>query len=95
MAGYYIYYRVAPEHATALEPRVRAMQSALAAETGVAGRVMKKRGEHLLWMEVYEGVTDAGGFEQALARGVMEHRLADGLQPGSPRRTECFLDAEG
>ncbi|HSD61362.1 MAG TPA: DUF4936 family protein [Burkholderiales bacterium] len=92
MPGYYIYYRVAPEHAAGLEPRVRAMQAALAAETGIAGRLMEKRDEPLLWMEVYERVTDAGSFEQSLARWVKEHRLAEGLQPGSQRRTECFLD---
>lgn len=92
MAGYYVYYRVAAERAAGLEPRVRAMQAALATETGIAGRLMVKRGEPLLWMEVYEGVADAGGFEQALARLVEAHRLADALQPGSQRRTECFLE---
>jgi len=92
MPGYYIYYRVAPEHAASLEPRVRAMQAALAAETGIAGRLMEKRGEPLLWMEVYEGVADGGRFEQVLSRLVTEHRLADGLLPGSQRQTECFLD---
>ena len=88
--GYYIYYRVAPEHAAGLEARVRTLQSALAAETTIAGRLMKKRGEPLLWMEVYEGVGDAAGFEQALERLAQEHRVAEALQPGSQRRTECF-----
>lgn len=92
MLGYYIYYRVAPEHAAGLEPRVRAMQTALAAAIGVAGRLMEKRSEPWLWMEVYEGVADASRFEQALARLTEEHRLADGLQPGSQRSMECFLE---
>jgi hypothetical protein len=88
--GYYIYYRVAREHARALEPRVRALQAALAAETGISGRLMKRRGEPLLWREVYEGVEDARGFERVLERLVREHGIGDALQAGSQRRTECF-----
>ena len=88
--GYYIYYRVAPEHTTWLEPRVRALQAALAAETGIIGRLMKKRDEPLLWMEVYEGVRHSEAFERALERLAREHGIAEGLQAGGQRRTECF-----
>jgi uncharacterized protein DUF4936 len=91
--GYYIYYRVTTEAASALESRVRAMQLALQIETGVGGRLAKKRDEPLLWMEVYEGVNVAVMFEQALAGLVATHRLTEGLQSGSPRRMECFLYA--
>jgi uncharacterized protein DUF4936 len=89
--GYYIYYRVIAEAAPALESRVRAMQAALQIETGVGGRLGKKRGEPLLWMEVYEGVSVAVEFEQTLAGLVAAHRLTEGLQSGSPRRMECFI----
>lgn len=92
MPAYYIYYRVAAAHAAALEPRVRAMQAVLAAETGVAGRLMKKRGEPLLWMEVYEDVADAAGFEAALERLAAAHRVSEALQPGAGRHTECFAE---
>jgi len=94
MPGYYIYYRVAPEHAASLEARVRAMQAALAAKTGIAGRLLEKRGEPLLWMEVYEDLADGERFEQALSRLVTEHGLTDGLLPGSQRKTECFIEGE-
>lgn len=91
MPGYYIYYRVEPARAEELEARVRALQTALCAETGVHGRLLRKRGEPLLWMEVYEGVANAEAFERALDRLAREHGVADALQPGSQRRTECFF----
>lgn len=92
MLGYYIYYRVESARAAELESRVRAMQAALAADTGIRGRLMRKRGEPLLWMEVYEGVGSAEAFERALERLAREHGVADALQPGSLRRTECFSE---
>lgn len=91
--GYYVYYRVAPEAAGELERRVRRMQAALAGETGIGGRLMKKRGEPLLWMEIYEGVSAAAPFEGALERLTASHGLAEGLRAGSQRMTECFVDA--
>jgi hypothetical protein len=91
-AAYYIYYRVQPARAEELAARMRALQAALRAETGVQGRLMSKRGEPLLWMEVYEGVADAEGFERTLERLVREHGVAAALQPGSPRHLECFVE---
>jgi hypothetical protein len=67
------------------------MQAQLDARTGVAGRMLAKRDEPLLWMEIYEEVEDGPRFEEALAAAVTEHRLDAGLQPGSARRTECFV----
>jgi uncharacterized protein DUF4936 len=90
---YYIYYRVAPEYAPALESRIKSMQAALFAQTGIAGRLMRKRGEPLLWMEIYEEVADALGFEAELQRLVAAHCLIEGLQPASERKTECFVGA--
>lgn len=90
--GYYIYYRVRGESAAALEPRILAMQNDLTQLTGTSGRLLKKRGEPLLWMEVYEGVEDGPRFERILAELVKSHDLESGLQPDARRRTECFLE---
>lgn len=87
----YIYYRVDAACAAELEPRVRAMQADVQRLTGIAGRLMKKRGEPLLWMEVYEGIDDAPHFESTLARLVESYGLSTGLQPGTARKTETFL----
>jgi hypothetical protein len=91
--AYYIYYRVATEQSAACERKVRAVFDAVRATTGVAGRFLKKRNEPLLWMEVYEGVTDSAAFEHALAAAVAENGFDACLQPGSGRRTECFESA--
>jgi len=88
--NFYIYYRVEPANAAVLEARIREMQAALHLQTGVAGRLLKKRDEPLLWMEVYENVAVAEGFEDALLRVVEEYRIGQFLELGSQRHTECF-----
>jgi Domain of unknown function (DUF4936) len=88
--SYYIYYRVQPGNAAELEPRVREMQRALFAATGIHGRLLKKHGEPLLWMEVYENVWEPESFERTLAQIVGQYRLHQFLPPGGKRRTECF-----
>ena len=88
--SYYIYYRVASEHAESCETRVLELFSTLKQSTGIAGRLLKKRSEPLLWMEVYESVRDDAKFELELEQTVTALKLADCLQEGSARRLECF-----
>ncbi|HUL40846.1 MAG TPA: DUF4936 family protein [Burkholderiales bacterium] len=88
--NFYIYYRVEAAGAAVLETRIREMQATLRDRTGIAGRLIKKRGDALLWMEVYENVA-AESFEAALARVVEEHHIRQFLEPGSQRHTECFI----
>ena len=54
--SYYIYYRVAPDKAEGCAPKIKELFAAVKQATGVAGRLLKKRGEPLLWMEIYENV---------------------------------------
>jgi len=88
---YYVYYRVtqAPQAETA----VRGMQSELLVRSGVRGRLLSKRDEPGLWMEVYEGVNDAPEFEAELDRLIAAMKLECFLAPGSRRHTECFEEA--
>ena len=88
--SYYIYYRVQPKQAAACEPAVRAVLSSVRAATGAAGRLMKKRDEPNLWMEVYEGVADDAKFEWELAETTGHSKLQAFLLPGSGRHIECF-----
>ena len=88
--SYYIYYRVTREKAAACEVRVLELISALKERTGVAGRLLKKRSEPLLWMEVYENVRDDAMFELELKQAATELKAADCLQEGTGRRLECF-----
>ena len=87
--SYYIYYRVAPERAEACELRVLELFSAVKASTTVTGRLLKKRSEPLLWMEVYENVRDDAKFELELNQAATHLKISECLQEGA-RRTECF-----
>ncbi|NWG75858.1 MAG: DUF4936 family protein [Rubrivivax sp.] len=84
---YFVWYRVSddgPETETA----VRSMMARLACRTGVAGRLMKKRGEPGLWMEIYEDVADPAAFEARLAQAVDEYDVD--MFVADARRMECF-----
>ncbi len=87
--SYYIYYRVAAVSAEACELKVLELFSAVKQSTTIAGRLLKKRSEPLLWMEVYENVRDDAKFELELAHLVTQLKLTGGLQEGT-RRLECF-----
>jgi Domain of unknown function (DUF4936) len=88
--SYYIYYRVAqPTQAQAL---VRRVQAELKDKTGIDGRLLKKRDDPATWMEIYEGVVDAGGFEQCLGATLQASDFASALETGGARHMECFED---
>lgn len=88
--SYYIYYRVDPEKTAAGERRINELIEAVRKATGVSGRLMKKRHEPNLWMEIYENVADEAKFEWELAEAVEHHKIQDVLVPGTPRHVECF-----
>lgn len=90
--SFYIYYRVDPARAGACEPRVRELMALVQKITGVKGRLLTKRGEANLWMEVYEGVSDDSRFEWELADAAGKLRIQDYLLPGTTRHVECFRD---
>jgi hypothetical protein len=91
--SFYIYYRVDPGKAGACEPRVRELLKLVQKVTGVKGRLLVKRGEANLWMEVYENVPDESRFEWELAEAAGQLKIQDFLQPGGGRHVECFRDA--
>lgn len=89
MNHYYIYYRVSPKNAAEAETLVRSMQARLACRSGVGGRLLKKRDEPGLWMEIYEDVDEPERFERLLDQAVDEFDLAMFLD--GQRHVECFL----
>jgi hypothetical protein len=91
--SYYIYYRVDPAQAAASESRIRELLEGLRKATGIGGRLMKKRDEPNLWMEVYENVADQAKFEWELAEAVGRLKVQELLLPGTPRHIEIFEDA--
>lgn len=89
MNHYYIYYRVDAKNADEAEILVRSMQARLACRSGIRGKLLKKRGEPGLWMEVYENVGQPERFERLLEQAADEFDLAMFLD--GPRHAECFL----
>ena len=70
-------------------PSRKHVRGAMALVTDITER---KRGEEHLWMEIYPGIRDAAGFEQALAAAFEASGLAACLTPGKGRHLECFHD---
>lgn len=86
---YCVWYRVTDDGPDT-ETVLRSMMARLACRTGISGRLMKKRDEPRLWMEVYQGIVDADAFESRLAQAVDEYDV-DMFVAGE-RRVECFID---
>jgi hypothetical protein len=90
--AFYVYYRVDPVAADAARARVDALFDRLEQRCGVRGRLLTKRGEPHLWMEVYEGVSDAAGFESTLEAEAAGLGLDALLRAGNRRTVEAFED---
>ncbi|OGA23731.1 MAG: hypothetical protein A3I02_14025 [Betaproteobacteria bacterium RIFCSPLOWO2_02_FULL_67_26] len=88
--SYYIYYRIDPARAAECEARVKDLFAAVRKATGIEGRLMRKRGESNLWMEIYLNVTDDAKFEWELADAAGRLNVQEFLLPGTPRHVECF-----
>jgi len=92
MRHYYIYYRIQPKFASAIESAIQRMQLEIKAQLGIAGRLLKKRDDPALWMEVYENVAENAAFEEVLRLVETETNIVSLLDPGSKRHIECFQD---
>jgi hypothetical protein len=88
--SYYIYYRVA--QLGQAQVLARDLQTSLKSRTGIGGRLLAKRNDPTLWMEIYEGVDDADAFEKGLAAAVSATDFATVLVTGGVRHLECFED---
>ena len=89
--NYYIYYRVAPSAAARARKVVDAVQSALRADTGIRGRLLRRDDDPSTWMEVYETVADPLRFEAALDRLLAQHGFDACVAPDARRHTERFI----
>ena len=88
---YYVYYRVLPTHPAAAKAALARILTQLEERTGVTGRLLQRQDEPLLWMEIYEGVRDAHGFERVLSKLLAAADFTALLAPGSARKTERFV----
>jgi len=86
--SYFVWYRVQHDDRDS-ETAIRSMMSRLACRSGVSGRLLKKRDEAGLWMEIYLDVTDDAAFERLLQQAVDEYDVEMFIE--GKRCTECFL----
>jgi hypothetical protein len=91
--NFYVYYRVAAGQEARARERVSRVQRALGQSTSAGARLLTKRNDARLWMEVYEGVIDAAAFESLLEHAASELSREGLLESGWSRRVECFEDA--
>ncbi|MSQ72113.1 MAG: DUF4936 family protein [Betaproteobacteria bacterium] len=85
-----MYYRIPAENTGQLRARALEVFQDVVHETGVAGRLMRRRDDPGTWMEVYEGVADVATFEAALAASVLRRDFTHLLAPGEMRKNEIF-----
>jgi hypothetical protein len=86
--GVYVYYRVASDDAGA-RAAIAALQVAVEAETGIAGRLLSRCDDPATWMEVYEPVADTAAFARRLEDLAQRHRAA-AITGDGRRHAECF-----
>ena len=84
--NYYVYYKVDPEELAAVRFSVEMLFRDIEAKFKVRGRWMRRRDDPSTYMEVYEGVTDAGAFEAFMEK--------ETRSMGVERRVERFISAE-
>lgn len=90
MENWYVYYALPDAQRAAVLQSVRAMQSALAAASGVATRLeLRVGGEAPTVMEVYERIANPEHFGAALQAAVAAAGLAPELS--AARRIERFM----
>ena len=90
MQHWFVYYKLDRVAASELEPRLRTMQQAISAATGVQTRLMRRADsdDATTLLEVYEQVVDPAGFDRILATAVA--RAALPAQLVAQRRCERF-----
>jgi hypothetical protein len=84
---YCVWYRV-EDDGPDTESVLRRMMARLACRSGIPGQLVKKCDEPRLWMELYQGVTDAHTFETLLAQAADEYDVD--MFIADQRRVECF-----
>lgn len=90
--AFYVWYRV-ERNDRDTEAAIRGMLARLACRSGIPGRLLKKRSEPGLWMEVHEGVADPEAFARLMAQAVDEYDI--GMFIDGARHEECFQETPG
>lgn len=86
----YIYYKVTPQNEKAVRAAAESLLKAVAATTGIEGRLMCRRDKPDTWMEIYEGVSEPNAFLTTLDKALAGVKFAEVLGPEMRRMTELF-----
>lgn len=89
----YVYYRLRDGARARAANAADDLQKRVAERTGVRGRLLVKRGEPLLWMEIYDDVVDIERLLDALSAEASRLDFDALLQPEMPRTLEVFVPA--
>jgi Domain of unknown function (DUF4936) len=85
----YIYYRVAAAQQAAAREAVGALQAALAAHSGIQGRLLRRTEDAETWMEIYEPLSELDAFLAQLHSAEQAVEIAALIQDGK-RHLESF-----
>jgi hypothetical protein len=85
---FYVWYTVRGDLQAAVAA-IGALLEAVAAQTGVSGRLLARRDDPSTWMEIYENVEEPQAFERALDEQAARHG-ATSVAEGGRRHTERF-----
>ena len=90
---FYVWYRVTGEPRAAAAA-VTAFMADLTRRTGTVGKLLRRRDDPLLWMEIYEAVDRAEDFEIVFASAALAHDIAR-FAAGGLRNVEAFVAPMG
>lgn len=86
---YFVWYAIAGDPQPT-RVAIDAMMAEIARRTGVTGRLLIRHDQPSTWMEIYENVADAVGFEREIAAAALRHDLSQ-LLVGGMRHVEAFV----
>ena len=88
-ASLYVYYRVSDNFLPTKQLATELMAE-IKEKTGTNGRLLQRRDDAHTWMEIYEAIADADGFNAALQAAVTARPTLAALQ----RHEEWFVELE-
>lgn len=89
---YYVYYKVETGSETLARERAQALVAEIRRQTGIQGRLLRRRDDPSTWMEIYKDVPAAADFAASLALAANALNFIEVLKAGSARHLEVFQD---
>jgi hypothetical protein len=94
VSSFYVYYRIDLLQRETARAAVDTILKQVQERCGIQGSLMQRADDAAMWMEVYEGVTDADAFGQALNNIVAQSGVLAALAQDSTRHVEHFRSVD-